>query len=92
MRLGLLAIAALALGCRRPPEPTGRWTRCTCDYLTDFDQPGKVLVDACILREVPEAVAESCAGLTGVGHVSECRCELPGDACRPSDGVCRDVK
>jgi hypothetical protein len=84
-------LALVLLGCKLRASDDRRWTPCTCAYVTDYDDPGKITVEVCAdAREAP-ATAQSCAQNAGVGAVTECACRAPvGTRCGSRD-VCRDV-
>jgi|SRR5215471_8190752 len=88
-RLGAcLAIASFAVGCPSS-APERRWVTCTCEYVTDFDQPGHVDVDVCSEESDPHSAAESCARGTGVGAVTACRCNAPAQGACGASASCR---
>lgn len=87
LALGLLVIAA----CERKAEPAGRLASCTCDYLTDRDEPGHIEVELCAPPRDIDEMARSCAQGLGVGSVSQCRCEGIGDRACSKVGECREA-
>jgi hypothetical protein len=88
----LVAFVAMLDGCKsREPAPERRWSVCTCDYVTDMDQPGKIGFEVCGDPDQKKGVAQSCARGAGVGAVIECVCQAPSATpCRDRD-TCRDV-
>jgi hypothetical protein len=88
--LGLVCL--LWSGCRsRAPHQARHWQRCTCQYVTDFDGPGRVDVEICSAGDAPAGSAESCAQGLGVGAVSACQCADGTSECRSAD-VCREAR
>jgi len=90
--LPVLLLFVAVWGCRSQPSVSiRRWHRCTCQYVTDFDGPGRIDVDVCSAGNVPAGSAESCAQSLGVGAVSACRCAEGDSLCQPGD-VCREAR
>jgi hypothetical protein len=91
--LGLLSMV-VGSGCRsRPPQATRHWHSCACQYVTDFDGPGRIDVEVCSAGDAPAGAAESCAQGLGVGAALACRCAASPDSspCQPVD-VCREAR
>jgi hypothetical protein len=91
--LGLLSVIVGA-GCRsKPPDGTRHWHGCTCQYVTDFDGPGRIDIEVCSAGDSPAGQAESCAQGLGVGAVSACRCATSprNSPCRPEE-ACREAR
>lgn len=86
----LLAVVAFA-GCHRAPGAEGRWSRCTCEFVTDYDQPGRAIVEVCAAGDAAR-IAGPCAQGLGVGVVTTCACEAPAAACGGEVGTCREAK
>jgi len=66
------------------------WNRCTCSYISDFDEPGAAPVEVCSEGQRAEEVAKACVRNDGVGIPTSCRCEAmsrgpcdKNDRCRP---------
>ena len=77
-------------------ESAGRsvrhWVRCTCSYISDFDEPGAAPIDVCSDGHGTEDVAATCARNDGVGVPTGCQCDAtPREACDKSDR-CRPGK
>jgi hypothetical protein len=75
-----LACSSGVSGCRAEP---GRPYACTCSWLTDYDDEGKVEVVACAPNaEVAPALAKNCAA-AAPAPISRCDCQLVsgGPAC-----------
>jgi hypothetical protein len=89
---GLALVFLVAQGCDScGPKQERTWSVCTCDYVTDMDDPGKVSFEVCGEPSRKSDVAKSCALASGVGAVLECACQsASGAACRDRDR-CRDV-
>jgi hypothetical protein len=86
---------ALALvgttGCPSRAPAERFWTPCSCEYVTDFDQPGHLAVEICSETRMVEEAALSCARNLGVGAVTSCSCPTSSQAkCESKDG-CRTV-
>lgn len=58
---------------------------CRCDYVTDMDVPGQLLVDVCAASQ-PKAEDEAveCSTAMGVGHAERCVCAISNEACAAS--------
>jgi hypothetical protein len=91
--LALLGLALLLPGCDScGPRQERRWGVCTCEYMTDMDQTGKISFEVCGEPAQQKHVAKSCALGSGVGAVLECACRAgSGAACLDSE-TCRDVR
>jgi hypothetical protein len=64
---------------------------CTCEYMTDMDQPGKISFDVCGASDQRKGIAASCARGMGVGAVLGCACRAAGGASCSDRDTCRDV-
>jgi hypothetical protein len=86
-----LSLVAFCLGCPSQPAAERRWTSCTCDYMTDRDQPGKVNVEVCgAAGPRLTDVAKSCALNSGVGVVIDCACEERATGACSDRDICRE--
>jgi hypothetical protein len=91
VKRGSVALALALAGCHRAPGVEGRWSRCTCEYVTDYDQPGHAVVEVCVAGGDANRVAAPCAEGLGVGAVTKCVCEPPAEAsCGAAIGTCRE--
>jgi len=78
--------------CDRGGATTGRLASCTCEYLTDRDEPGRIDIELCAPpRDIDEA-ARSCAQGLGIGVVNQCRCAGGGDRSCEKVGECREAE
>ena len=89
--LGLLVlVAVLSSSCKKaPPKTDGHWYRCTCPYLTDFDDVAKHSLDVCVFPgSDPAKAAYDCATHLTHGPTEACSC---GPARGPCDGsrICK---
>jgi hypothetical protein len=88
-----LVLSALFSGCQAEPGASARrWFRCSCSYVSDFDEPGAAPIDVCSEGRSTEDIAAACTRNAGVGVPTSCRCEGkprgpcdPNDRCRPVD-------
>jgi hypothetical protein len=92
-----LAVSAIALGawfcaCKAGPDAAARqWFRCSCSYISDFDEPGAAPIDVCAESRSTSDIAAACTRNAGVGVPTSCRCEAePRGPCDPNDR-CRAV-
>lgn len=84
-----LMAAALALassGCREQ----GSYYRCTCSFLTDYDDAASLSVAACSpSRELASSIGRGCAQSSAPAPVQSCACEPDRErasvACRSGD-------
>jgi hypothetical protein len=77
-------------GCKAPhPAGERHWTSCSCEYVTDFDQPGHLAVEICIGSPPDDHAAESCARGLGVGAITRCACAPSGPARCTDRDSCR---
>ncbi len=88
--LALLLAIVPTLGCKLRATENRRWTPCTCAFVTDYDDPGKITVEVCAEPTQAPAAAQSCAQNAGVGAVTDCACRAPtGPRCGERD-TCHD--
>jgi hypothetical protein len=94
---GYALAAAVALGglaaCKSDASlaRVRQWTRCTCSYISDFDEPGRAPIEVCSDGRDVEEVAATCVRNDGVGIPTSCTCETaPRGPCQKSDR-CRHV-
>jgi hypothetical protein len=82
--------------CRTDPSSgeVRRWIRCTCSYVSDFDEPGAAPIDVCSDGRGVEEIASTCVRNDGVGIPTGCRCESGSlgpctnrDRCRAAAGT-----
>jgi hypothetical protein len=78
-------VAALA-GCREQ----GSYYRCSCSFLTDYDDPAKVSIAVCSpSREQASSIGRGCAQSGAPAPVQGCACDLDGPragvTCRSGD-------
>ena len=67
------------------------WFRCSCSYISDFDEPGAAPIDVCADSRSISDIAAACTRNAGVGVPTHCRCEAePRGPCDPNDR-CRAV-
>jgi hypothetical protein len=89
--LGVIGGILLGAGCKSRAAGERRWVACTCEYVTDFDQPGHIDVEVCSEASDPREPAASCARNLGVGAVTGCECSArPAKGCEARDG-CRSA-
>jgi hypothetical protein len=87
-KIAILVAAALALGgCRRDE---GALYRCSCSFLTDYDDTLEIKVRSCSpSREQADTIARGCAQTTAPAPVQGCVCAVDearaGVACRAGD-------
>ncbi|HEY4119782.1 MAG TPA: hypothetical protein VGM56_18065 [Byssovorax sp.] len=74
-----LALAALTAACERRGQPYA----CTCELITDFDDPSHASVEICSpTRERAASFAKGCAQSGAPAKVEACACEpLDAGAC-----------
>ncbi len=83
---------AMIEGCKSREQASQRhWSACTCDYVTDMDQPGKISFEVCGEPDQQKGVAQSCARGAGFGAVLECVCQAPSATPCLDRDTCRDV-
>jgi hypothetical protein len=71
-------------------ENPRQWNRCTCSYISDFDDQGAAPIEVCSDGHRVEDIAATCVRNDGVGIPTSCRCEAAArgacgknDRCRP---------
>jgi hypothetical protein len=84
----LILVAAVTFGCKSRPVTERRWVSCTCEYVTDFDQPGHIVVEVCAEGQA-EDPATSCARGSGVGAVTACTCSQASQTACDGREPCR---
>ncbi|HEX9295430.1 MAG TPA: hypothetical protein VF881_06330 [Polyangiaceae bacterium] len=89
-RTSALLLALVVLGCKRGSAEERRWTPCSCAYVTDYDDPGKITVEVCAEPTQALSAAQSCAQGVGVGAVTECTCPLAVRSRCGERDTCRD--
>ncbi|MBI4951246.1 MAG: hypothetical protein HY908_04380 [Myxococcales bacterium] len=88
--LGWLS-AAGAPGCEQRAQASLTRHRCSCSFLTDYDDAAQADVEACAADpEHAAAVARSCAQRAAPGSVERCACApapaptaCPSERCEP---------
>ena len=90
----LVLLSAVSLGaCKTDSGGAGgrQWVRCTCSYISDFDEPGAAPIEVCSDERQAEEVASTCVRNDGVGIPTSCGCDrTPRGACEKADR-CRPV-
>jgi hypothetical protein len=90
----LLATPAWLAACKGDVSANSarHWNRCTCSYISDFDEPGAALVEVCSAGQQADEIAATCVRNDGVGIPTRCQCETtPRGRCDKNDR-CRPVK
>jgi hypothetical protein len=81
----LLGLALLiAGGCRRAPAGPlpGDRVRCSCTYLTDYDDTATVGVEVCVPKGADlDREASQCALGSAHNHIDRCECGRPSGPC-----------
>ncbi len=76
----------LVASCSRSQASQGKWTSCSCPYLTDFDDRATHNVEVCSPSpEKAPALAVQCAERLAHGHVDACTCAAPTTDCVSTD-------
>jgi hypothetical protein len=82
----LLAAALASAGCREQ----GSYYRCSCSFLTDYDDPARLSINVCSpSREQASSIGRGCAQSGAPAPVQSCSCDLEparaGVSCRSGD-------